>query len=126
MTEEVQNHPIPNKPSNFEDVTYSLEITRLKTVPSNGNDIVIEVSYSLKGEYMGIRHCHESVVCFDANTVVIDGNFIPFSNLTKEIVSQWVTSNYPEIHLKYSLAEILLKAYRDITEKNNPNLPWSN
>lgn len=127
MTEEVMNNPLPIKPSNFEDVVYSLEVVRLKTEDApNANKVVVQVNYVLSAQYAGFQHRHEGQIWFDPTTVVIDGNFIPFESLTKEVVKQWITAKYPEIHIKYSLANILAKKKQEQDEAANNNLPWSN
>lgn len=127
MTEEVSNTPIPIKPSNFEDVVFSLEVVRLKTVDvANANKLVVQVNYCLNAEYSNLHHKHEGEIWFDPATVVIDGNFVPFENLTKEIVQQWITAVYPETHIKYSLANYLGRVKQAHDEASNTNLPWSN
>lgn len=127
MTEEVMNTPTPIKPSNFESVVFSLEVVRLKTASVAGaNKVVVQVNYCLNAEYAGLHHRHEGEIWFDPTTVVIDGNFIPFESLTKEVVKQWITAKYPELHIKYSLASILAQKKQEQDEATNNNLPWSN
>lgn len=126
MTDEVQNNPLPIKPDNFENVVFSLEINSLKTATVGTAKVVVQVDYCLRGVYGDLSHLHNGQIWFDPSTVVIDGNFIPFENLTKEVVKQWVTAKYPEIHIKYSLANILAKKKQEQDDAVNNTLPWSN
>ena len=127
MTDEVQNNPLPIKPDNFENVVFSLDINSLKTASvGNTAKVVVQVDYCLRGAYAGLSHAHSGQIWFDPNAVVIDGSFIQFENLTKEVVKQWVTAKYPEIHIKYSLANILGKTKQEQDDAVNNTLPWSN
>ena len=127
MTDEVQNNPLPIKPDNFEDVVFSLEINRLKTATvGNTAKVVVQVDYCLRGVYDELSHVHNGQIWFDPSTVVIDGDFIPFEGLTKEVVKQWVIAKYPEIHIKYSIANVLSQKKQEQDAAVNNALPWSN
>jgi len=132
MSDEAINTPTPIKPSNFEDVRYSLSITKLKTETVDGIEgVVTEVEYALKGTYepddldgkVLVKEFHSSIN-FVPSEINVSGSFVPFNELTESQVKQWVESVYPEVHLKYSVANILLARYESIIDSNQPNLPW--
>lgn len=111
--------PIVVIPTNYDDVTFELEITSMKVVGEPNVDTVSEVSYLLKGTDGTYSTEHNRTLTLDTEAT---GSFIEYDNLTENNVKSWVEtlSNYQLD--KYSICNVLLSEYKNT--ENTKELPW--
>ena len=109
----------PIKPDIFDDVVFSIEITGLEKTGSD--EIVTTVMYNVVGIYNEVSAEHSSQISFMPEEVAVDDTFIPFESLSKDQVKSWVEERYPEIAIKYSIANNIVDC---LTRKESIALPW--
>tara|TARA_B100000131_G_scaffold2048_1_gene2127 strand:- start:175 stop:537 length:363 start_codon:yes stop_codon:yes gene_type:complete len=112
--------PTPIKPDIFDDVVFSIEITGLEKTGSD--EIVTIVRYNVVGVYNEVSAEHSSQISFMPEEVSVDDAFIPFENLSEAQVKSWVEERYPEIAIKYSIANNIADC---LTHKESIALPWN-
>lgn len=106
-------------------MTTTWKIADLRRKPDTG--LVFEVTYiinfNLEGE--GDRHVGGIDLQGDAN----DPNFVPFEELTEEVVIGWVQSELGEAEIANITSNIQTRLQQRIDQKNNPEFlrgtPWS-
>ena len=111
--------PTPIKPDIFDDVVFSIKITGLEKTGSD--EIVTTVMYNVVGIYNEVSAEHSSQISFMPEEVAVDEAFIPFENLSEAQVKSWVEERYPEIAIKYSIANNIVDC---LTRKESIALPW--
>lgn len=106
-------------PENYNDVTFELEITSMKTVDIPVADTVSEVSYRIYGTDGIYKAGHSRTLVLDTEAT---GSFIEYNNLTPENVSSWIEtlSNYQLD--KYSVCNVILDEKNK--EASTKALPW--
>lgn len=105
-------------------MTTNFNIAQLKRNPSNG--LVVEVVYILNFNHEGESDRH--VGFLNLNGDPTDPAFIPFENLTEEIVINWVKADLGEEKIAKIEAEYLARLQDVVEKKNNPTellgTPW--
>jgi hypothetical protein len=101
------------------------KIVNLKRIPNNG--LVFEVTYIMNFELEG--EMDRKVGTLEITGDETDPNFIPFENLTEEVVLSWVTNSLGEEEILKIDSEFTTRLQERINKKNNPEFlsgtPWS-
>ena len=101
------------------------KIADLKRKPTTG--LVFEVTYVMNFELEGETDRKVGTVEFEGN--VNDPNFVPFEDLTEEIVLGWVTATLGEEQISTIETEFETRLQEIIDKKLNPEFltgtPWS-
>ena len=125
MTEEVQNHPEPVKPSCYDQTTFSIEIQSIKTVTVGSlQNVVKSIKWILVATHDEKNYGLERITEFQDQELQNLQDFVPYENLAKEVVQSWLTAKIPMLHLEYTLCNQISEAQTQAVEQ--PALPWSN
>jgi len=123
--EQELGHPEPIKPNCFDETTFAIEIQSVKTIDvGNYQNVVKSISWALIATHNQKNYGLEKVTEFQDEELQSLQNFVPYENLAKQIVIDWIEAKSPMLHLKYSLCNQI-----DATQSSNfaqPPLPWSN
>ena len=125
MTEAVQNNPEPIKPNSYDQTTFAVEIQSIKTTTvGNLQHVVKSISWVLVGTHNGQSAGLDRVTEFQDQELQDLQSFVPYENLTKEVVIGWIESRTPMLHLKYTICNQMVAPQASTLEQ--PSLPWSN
>lgn len=107
-------------------VEYTWKVTGLKTQTVNDTPNVIVQTYWKKiGIENGFTGDFPGATPFSADTMPVGTSFIPFEDLTEEIVLEWikatVVGSYEE-HVNEQIAKQILAAANPVVEAS---LPWT-
>lgn len=101
-------------------------IVNIKRRPNDG--LVIEVTYIMNFKLEGMEDRHVGMITLEGDPT--DPNFIPFEELTQEIVLGWVQTELGESHITEIQTQMSTRLQQRLDEKNNPpflqGLPWNN
>jgi len=102
------------------------KIANLKRKPTTG--LVFEVTYIMNFELENETDRKVGMIEFEGNET--DPNFVPFKDLTEEIVLGWVTATLGEEQISALKTEFETRLQERITKKANPEFligtPWNN
>jgi hypothetical protein len=100
------------------------KIANLKRKPTTG--LVFEVTYVMNFELEGETDRKVGTIEFVGN--VNDPNFVPFEDLTEEIVLGWVTATLGDVEIAQIKTEFETRLQERIDKKANPEFltgtPW--
>lgn len=107
-------------------MTTTWEIAQLKRNPSNG--LVFEVIFIMNFELEGETDRHVSAVTLEGDPT--SETFVPYEELTKEIVLEWVKEKLTQAKITEIETAAETKLTEKINEKANPEflagIPWEN
>lgn len=107
-------------------MTTTWQIAQIKRTPDT--ELVFEVVYIMNFLYEGESDRHVGTVTLQGDPA--SEGFIPFDQLTKEIVEQWVKDKLGIEAIAQEEEAALLTLQKTINKKNNPEfltgMPWSN
>lgn len=102
------------------------QIVEIKRIPSNG--LVIEVTYIMNFKLQDETDRKVGTVTLVGD--VNDPNFIPYEDLTEQIVLNWVQNEIGASAITSIETQFQTRLQERITEKENPpfltGLPWDN
>jgi hypothetical protein len=102
------------------------KIANLKRKPTSG--LVFEVTYIMNFELEGETDRKVGMITFEGDET--DPNFVPFEELTEEIVLGWVTTTLGKKEIAKIEAEFKTRLEERIARKANPTFlvgtPWNN
>jgi hypothetical protein len=105
-------------------MTTTWKIAQLKRKPTTG--LVFEVTYIMNFKLQNETDRKVGMIEFVGD--VNDPNFIPFEDLTEEIVLDWVTTTLGEEEISATETEFEARLQERIDKKNNPEFltgtPW--
>jgi hypothetical protein len=100
------------------------KIANLKRKPTSG--LVFEITYIMNFELEGETDRKVGMITFEGDET--DPNFIPFEELTEEIVLGWVTETLGEEEITKIETEFKTRLKERIEKKSNPEFligtPW--
>jgi hypothetical protein len=106
-------------------MTTTWKIAQLKRKPTTG--LVFEVTYIMNFKLQNETDRKVGMIEFVGD--VNDPNFIPFEDLTEEIVLGWVTTTLGEEEISATETEFEARLQERIDKKTNPEFltgtPWS-
>ncbi len=106
-------------------MTTTWKIAQLKRKPTTG--LVFKVTYIMNFELEGETDRKVGMIEFVGD--VNDPNFVPFEDLTEEIVLGWVTTTLDEEEISATETEFETRLQERIDKKTNPEFltgtPWS-
>lgn len=111
--------PEPVIPSNYNDVTFELEIISMSTVDESNPDTVSKVKYILTGTQGGRSASHSRTLNLDTENIE---SFINYTDLTKDVVKSWIETLSNYLLDKYSVCNVILDQVN--RESNTKALPW--
>ena len=101
-------------------------IAQIKRIPSNG--LVIEVTYIMNFTLEG--ETDRKVGSIELSGSTNDPNFIPYEDLTEQIVLNWVQNEIGASAITSIETEFQTRLQEKIDRKNNPpfltGIPWDN
>jgi len=101
------------------------KIANLKRTPSEG--LVIEVTYIMNFKLEEMEDRHVGMITLEGDPT--DPNFIPFEELTQEVVLGWVQTELGEERITEIQTQMESRLQQRLDEKNNPpfiqGLPWA-
>jgi hypothetical protein len=123
--EDLGNNPTPNKPSNYDDATFSTVITDVKTVDIGGNTgVVKKISYYIEVNWSGFKKRHIHTIDYLDEDLSELSDITPFDQLTEAQVIGWINQRIDRTSIEYSLCNIILPP--DLSsEGTSQALPWA-
>lgn len=122
---ETSIQPTPIEPSNYNDTIFDVKIKKLNTTPPPQSDeiypenSVIFAEWHLTGLYNDITVDLDGISYF---SIPDESNFIPFNDLTEELLKNWIENTDTFIFHKYTVCNNILKIMNESVSK----LPWEN
>jgi hypothetical protein len=105
-------------------MTTTWKIAQLKRKPTTG--LVFKVTYIMNFKLQNETDRKVGMIEFVGD--VNDPNFVPFEDLTEEIVLDWVTTTLGEEEISATETEFEARLQERIDKKNNPEFltgtPW--
>jgi hypothetical protein len=106
-------------------MTTTWKVAQLKRTPTTG--LVIDVTYIMNFNLEGESDRKVGSVTLEGDPT--DPNFIPFENLTEEVVLDWVKAAIGEVEVTAIEAQYEQILQEKIDKKNNPEFlvgtPWN-
>lgn len=108
-------------------ITYTWEVTGLKTTTvGSANDVVVQTYWKKTGtDEDGHTGSFAGATPFSADSIPAGSSFVPFAELTEEIVLDWikavVVGQYEE-HVNGRIADEIAKKHNPVTDAT---LPWA-
>ena len=106
-------------------MTTNWKIANIKRIPSNG--LVIEVTYIMNFVLSGKQTRHVGSVTLTGDPQ--DPNFVPYENLTEQIVIGWVQDDLGTQRIDEITSDAQTSLQAQIDRENNPEfltgLPWN-
>lgn len=112
--------PQPVVPRLYDEMTFGFDIIKLYTKELNGtSNVIYKVEYFIWGKYGNNDFRIWRELEFPQQVLEEQVSFVPYGEITEDMVVNWIEENTSFIHSYYSIANEL-----DHADEVTPPLPW--